>query len=312
MAGCAGCQSQRRVPGSLEVSLVRLALLGLGVLAWQNPSFAGVARRWDALLWWASDGEVSGDTAYSGARWLFTFGGSMVLAATFWAINGAMLLATRVLPQALETWRIVVPQPPPPAELLRECVLDALLGQVVVRPVLLYAAFPLFDRAGMQAEAAALPSCRDLLWEIFVCMQIDDALFYWIHRALHHYPLLYKHIHKQHHRFGHTVGLAVEYAHPVEDLLNAVATMAGPLLLGCHMAVVLLYPTLKLAQSIDAHCGYDLPFPLSIWSAVEVMDCAPAHSFHHSRNTGMYGGFFVFWDRLCGTDATYRGAKILK
>ena len=63
---------------------------------------------------------------------------------------------------------------------------------------------------------------------------------------------------------------------------------------------------LKLAQSIDAHSGYDLPFPLSIWSAVDVMDCAPAHSFHHSRNTGMYGGYFVFWDRLCGTDASYR------
>jgi sterol desaturase/sphingolipid hydroxylase (fatty acid hydroxylase superfamily) len=307
MVGRAVCLS-RRVPGSLEVALVRVALLVLGVLAWQNPGFAWVVRRWDALLVWASDCTESGDASDSGARWLFAVGGSVLLATTFWVINGALLLASRS--GGLDAWRIVVPQPPPPPELVRECVRDALLGQIVVRPVLLYAAFPFFIHAGMQAEAAALPSCRDLLWQIFVCMQIDDALFYWIHRALHHYPLLYKHIHKQHHRFGHTVGLAVEYAHPVEDWLNAVATMAGPLLLGCHMAVTLLYPTLKLAQSIDAHCGYDLPFPLSVWSAVEVMDCAPAHSFHHSRNTGMYGGFFVFWDRLCGTDAIYRGMKM--
>jgi sterol desaturase/sphingolipid hydroxylase (fatty acid hydroxylase superfamily) len=299
----------RRAPAPLEVALVRLGLLGLALLLWFDPSCAPAARGWRALLQWAAPGlelDSSGadsDSA-SAVRLLFAAGLSALLAATFWLANGALLLAGRA--GLLERWRIAVSQPPPPAELLRECVADALLGQLAVRPLLLFAAYPAFASAGMRAEAAALPSCRELLLQIFVCMQVDDALFYWIHRALHHYPQLYKRIHKQHHRFGHTVGLAVEYAHPAEDMLNAFATMAGPFLLGCHMAVVWLYPTLKLAQSIDAHSGYDLPFPLSIWSAVDVMDCAPAHSFHHSRNTGMYGGYFVFWDRLCGTDASYR------
>jgi hypothetical protein len=40
-------------------------------------------------------------------------------------------------------------------------------------------------------------------------MQIDDCLFYWSHRLMHH-RLLYKHIHKQHHQFRHCVALAVE------------------------------------------------------------------------------------------------------
>ena len=290
--------------GTLEVVLVWLALLGLGLLAWFNPGSVQAAQLWQTLLDWTAAVEGSGVAGPSAARWLFAVGGSIMLAMVFWVMNGALLLASRA--GVLEGWRIVVTQPPPPPALIRECLFDALLGQIVVRPVLLYVAFPIFAQAGMETEADALPSCRELLAQIFVCMQVDDALFYWIHRALHHYPVLYRHIHKQHHRFGHTVGIAVEYAHPAEDLLNAVATMAGPLLLGCHMAVVLLYSALKLAQSIDAHCGYDLPFPLSIWSAIEVMDCAPAHCFHHSRNSGMYGGFFVFWDRLCGTDATYK------
>ena len=48
----------------------------------------------------------------------------------------------------------------------------------------------------------------------------------------------------------------------------------------------ILYTGAKLWQSIDAHSGYDLPFPLSPWSAIKYMDCAPAHDFHHSHNHG--------------------------
>ena len=82
------------------------------------------------------------------------------------------------------------------------------------------------------------------------------------------------------------------------------STVGGPLLLRAHVSVVLLYPCLKIWQSIDAHSGYDLPAPLSPWSFVQFMDCAPAHDFHHShcggpsdtKVSGNYGGYFVFWD----------------
>ena len=37
-----------------------------------------------------------------------------------------------------------------------------------------------------------------------------------------------------------------------------------------------------------------------------LLDCARAHDFHHSHNSGNYGGFFRFWDWACGTDAAYR------
>ena len=137
-------------------------------------------------------------------------------------------------------------------------------------------------------------------------MMADDTLFYWIHRLLHASPTLYRTIHKHHHEFKHAVALAVEYAHPVEDLLNALATLAGPLLLGSHAAVAVGYTGIKLWQSIDAHSAVRLPFPLTPWNVLPGMDCAPAHDFHHSHNLGCYGGFFVFWDRLCGTDRAYR------
>ena len=137
---------RRRVRASLEVALVRLSLLGLALLAWRNPDCTRATQRWDALLEWAAVAEKSGVAEPARARWLFAVGGSVLLATTFWLINGALLLASRT--GALEAWRIAVPQPPPPPSLIRECLLDALLGQLLARPVLLYAAFPLFVRAG--------------------------------------------------------------------------------------------------------------------------------------------------------------------
>ena len=138
---------RRRVPTWLEFALVRLSLLGLGLLAWLNPDCARATQRWDALLEWAAVAGESGVAETARARWLFAVGGSVLLATTFWVINGALLLASRT--GALDAWRIAVPQLPPPPSLIRECVLDALLGQLVVRPVLLYAVFPLFVRAGV-------------------------------------------------------------------------------------------------------------------------------------------------------------------
>lgn len=77
-------------------------------------------------------------------------------------------------------------------------------------------------------------------------------------------------------------------------------------MLRTHVTVFWLYICIKLWQSVDAHSGYSLPFPLSPFTVpLLCMDCAPAHYFHHSVNIGNYGGYFIFWDWLCGTNEKY-------
>ena len=46
-----------------------------------------------------------------------------------------------------------------------------------------------------------------------------DFMFYWSHRLAHH-PAIYKHVHKQHHEFKQSVGIAFEYAGIIEQIFG--------------------------------------------------------------------------------------------
>jgi methylsterol monooxygenase len=80
------------------------------------------------------------------------------------------------------------------------------------------------------------------------------------HQLLHT-PLLYKHIHKLHHKYSAPFGLAAEYAHPLEVMILGTGTICGPLLYcwfkpNLHIVTVYIWISLRLFQAIDAHSGY--------------------------------------------------------
>ena len=142
---------------------------------------------------------------------------------------------------------------------------------------------------------------------LFASILVGDTVFYWTHRYFHENKWLYNNVHKKHHEFKYVVGVATEYCHPIEDLLvNMLSGIAGPLLFGSPVWILVGHTGILLAQSIDAHSGLDLYFPLSCWNVLPFSDCAKAHDYHHSNNVGNYGGFFSFWDSICLTDVHYQ------
>jgi sterol desaturase/sphingolipid hydroxylase (fatty acid hydroxylase superfamily) len=147
------------------------------------------------------------------------------------------------------------------------------------------------------------PSAWEVLSHHSCFILAEDCLFYWSHRVLHSHPWLYSSVHKQHHEFRITIGIASEYAHPLEFIFgNILPSSAGALLLGSnvHFSTLLAWYALRVCKTTDAHCGYQ--FAWSPFRLLPFSGTAAFHDYHHSHNLGNYGSFFSLWDNLCGTN----------
>jgi len=150
-----------------------------------------------------------------------------------------------------------------------------------------------------------LPTPLTLASSVFFCMMCEDFTFYWMHRMFHH-PKLYPHVHKMHHSFNTTVGIAAEYAHPLEFVLcNMLPTAVGPAILGptCHVVTVFAWYAIRFGETLDGHCGYEFSF--SPYRLIPFSGSAEYHDFHHSVNVGNYSSFFSVWDTVFGTNKVF-------
>jgi len=147
------------------------------------------------------------------------------------------------------------------------------------------------------------------VWQIAVAYLCYDAMFYWSHRFMHH-PKLYKHCHKIHHEYHTPIALGCAHHHFVEGLVQAFnwfipISVAGWLNKGnggLHESTLFYYNCFRWAETIDAHCGYELPF--SPFKILPFCGGARGHDFHHREFNGNYGAT-IFWDRVCGTDKDF-------
>jgi len=160
----------------------------------------------------------------------------------------------------------------------------------------------------MKAGIDQIPPWYLIPFQIIGCMVIEDTLFYWIHRGLHH-KVVYRQVHKIHHEYKTTIGLASEYAHPIEYILSdAIPFTAGPLILGLHYYVFWMWMIVRVGETVDGHCGYD--FPWSPYRLLPFSGSAAVHDYHHSHNVGNFGTFFTYWDDFMGTSKDFH--KYLK
>ena len=137
-------------------------------------------------------------------------------------------------------------------------------------------------------------------WTVFLAKSIAiflwlDFSFYWQHRISHH-RFFYSKFHKQHHMFKQSVAVAFEFAGTVEALfVNGLPLFVAFFFANLHVIQLSLFLAIRITETIDAHCGYDIP--LVFWRYVSG---ARAHDLHHSQNRGNFG-MFHFWDYVCGT-----------
>lgn len=243
-------------------------------------------------------------------RWIFVIGTYLVVNGTFWGSN--LLFYWFYRTNAYPEYRII-PDAFPTKELINECLRTNIIENVLLLPVILYFAYPMFVASGMTISTP-FPSVGIILRDILISIVFNDTMFYWFHRMLHH-PSIYKYIHKHHHRFNYSIGNAAKFAHPIEDALaNVAPTIAGCLVMQSHIATLWIWLYIRLWETVYVHSGYSFPSCPFNWFP-SIQGGPERHYFHHSHNVGCYGSFTCFWDSLCGTDAAfdeYQAEKLRK
>lgn len=143
-----------------------------------------------------------------------------------------------------------------------------------------------------------LPSFHWVLFEIGMFSLVEEFLFYYSHRLLHH-PRIYKYIHKIHHEWTAPISITAIYAHPIEHLMsNVFPVLMGPLLMGSHIATSWLWFALAISTTLVSHCGYHLP----------LLPSPEAHDYHHQKFNQNFGVLGVL-DWLHGTDIIFRNSR---
>ncbi|PGH04538.1 hypothetical protein AJ79_07064 [Helicocarpus griseus UAMH5409] len=207
----------------------------------------------------------------------------------FWLISTLYLLLDLLYPSFSQTHKLQSSRSQPSRTAILLCfrtVATANLSSTLLHLVLLH--FTNY-KLTLFTIPSHLPTMREILSDFLYALVTREALFYTIHRALHH-PLLYRHIHKQHHSFTTPMALAAQYAHPVEHLLANVMPIVLPLALRrAHILSFALFLTAMLLETASVHSGYDFAG-------------ARRHDLHHEKFRVNYGASVGVLDWLFGTD----------
>lgn len=142
------------------------------------------------------------------------------------------------------------------------------------------------------------PSPTKIWASVLLLWLIEDFFFNMHHRFLH-MKFIYPYIHKIHHQYVDSVGIASIYAHPVEFVLGNIlpTALAGMILeKHIHFFAFLCFVFIRICDSVRGHSGYE--FPWCPYSCLPFFIEARYHDFHHAYNVGTYSSLWILWDFL--------------
>lgn len=130
---------------------------------------------------------------------------------------------------------------------------------------------------------------------------LNDAFFYWSHRAMHH-PRLYKFFHRVHHESTDPSPLTAFAFHPSEAVVEAGMAFILPFVMPLHLGVILTWQVLDMLNNVLGHLGYEV-YPKG-WTKAPILrhiTTSTHHNMHHQQFNGNYALYFTWWDKWMGT-----------
>ncbi len=127
-----------------------------------------------------------------------------------------------------------------------------------------------------------------------------DFLRYWLHRAAHRYPPLWR-LHAVHHSPERLYWLNVGRFHPLEKALQMMLDTLPFMLVGVGPEVIALYFVFYAVNGFFQHSNIELRFGWLNW----LVSSAELHRWHHARrpeeSDHNFGNNLIIWDVLFGT-----------
>jgi len=124
-------------------------------------------------------------------------------------------------------------------------------------------------------------------------LMFTDFFIYWIHRGLHH-PMVYKSLHKPHHKWIMPSPFASHAFHPMDGFAQSVPYHVFPFIFPLQkFAYIALFVFINF-WTVMIHDGeYVANSP--------VINGAACHTMHHLYFNYNYGQYTTLWDRLGGS-----------
>nr|XP_017028954.1 fatty acid hydroxylase domain-containing protein 2 [Drosophila kikkawai] len=259
---------------------------------------AGWAQTGDYLQeLWLTLLNVVGDDPWR----LWVPGSTVVIFSVYWLYAGLFtLMDITNRPRFLRKYKIQ-PGQNEPVDLGRlwSAVKVVLFNLTVVNMLTSWVFFELVFKSENSGDIRVLPTFRRALRDVAIFVVLEEVMFYYAHRLLHHRSV-YKYVHKKHHEWTAPIAAITLYAHPIEHIMANLLPVATSLaLLGTHVALAYVIFGLAVVNSMSDHTGYSFP-----WSANSVR----FHDYHHAKFNYNYGVLGLL-DKLHGT---YRATPEVK
>ncbi|GAB5502315.1 sterol desaturase family protein [Pyruvatibacter sp.] len=136
--------------------------------------------------------------------------------------------------------------------------------------------------------------------QVFLLILIKDFFRYWLHRAMHEVPFLWR-FHAAHHSVKRLYWLNGIRSHPVEVVMQVFFYALPFALLQPSPEIAMVAILMQLCIGVFQHGNMDLK--LRFWEYI--FSIGDNHRYHHYPNKEVgdsnYGGEFIVWDILFGT-----------
>jgi sterol desaturase/sphingolipid hydroxylase (fatty acid hydroxylase superfamily) len=183
---------------------------------------------------------------------------------------------------------------------------NLIVNHLLAGLTLIVASFVLRDLLGwmvwppLQAWVGGLP----FLAQLFLALLVTDILQYWMHRAFHEIPVLWR-VHAVHHSTEYMDWLAGFRMHLCELILTRVVFLLALLLMGFDQATIAAYVVIVGLQTVFNHANLRLPAVFEKAPIKWLIVTPDYHHWHHTSERAEidhnYASHFAFLDYLFGT-----------